>query len=101
MCPSAITPPSKRQWIHAWDRMGALKPGRRIAVRPFKGMGSKVVGDYVSSDDAGIVVRTKGGQEVAIAKERIREVVKRRWMRYAILIGTAVGASIRGGRLRE
>ncbi len=43
--------------LYGWDRVGALKPGRRIAVRPFKGMGSKVAGDYVSSDDAGLVRR--------------------------------------------
>ena len=77
-----------------WGRVRALKPGRRIAVRPFKGMGRKVVGDYVSSDAAGIVVRPKDGQEVAIPKERIRRVTRRKRVRYAVLIGAAVGATI-------
>ena len=77
-----------------WGRVRALKPGRRIAVRPFKGMGRKVVGDYVSSDAAGIVVRPKDGQEVALPKERIRQVTRHKRMRHAVLIGAAVGFAI-------
>ena len=80
--------------VHDWGRVRALKPGRQIVVRSFKGMGRKVVGDYASSDAAGIVVRMKDGQEVAIPKERIRQVTRRKRMRYAILIGAAVGFAI-------
>ena len=80
--------------VYDWGRVRALKPGRQIVVRPFKGMGRKVVGDYVSSDAAGIVVRMKDGQEVAIPKERIRQVTRRKRMRYAVLIGAAVGFAI-------
>ena len=80
--------------VYDWGRVRALTPGRRLAVRPFKGVGSKVVGDYVSSDAAGLVVRTKDGQAVAIPKERIRQVKRRKQMRYVVLIGAAVGAAI-------
>lgn len=57
-------------------------------------MGGKVVGAYVSSDDSEVVVRMRNDRTVAVAKERIRQVVWRRPMRYSVVSGAAAGFAL-------
>ena len=79
---------------HDWSRVQALQPGQRIVVKSFKGMDPKVVGTYVSSDGAHLVVRMRNDQTVTIPKDRIRQVVRKRPIRRAVLIGAAAGFAI-------
>ena len=79
---------------HDWNRVQVLQPGQKIAVKSFKGMGPKVVGTYVSSDAAHLVVRMRNDQTVTIPKDRIRQVVRKRPIRRAVLIGAAAGFAI-------
>ena len=67
--------------------------GQRIVVKPFKGMGPKVVGTYVSSDAGHLVVRRGNGQDVSIPKDHIRVVVRKRRipLRPAVVIGAVAG----------
>ena len=77
-----------------WGRVHELLPDQQIVVRPFKGMGGKVLATYVSSDATGIVVRLKNDQEVEISKDRIRSVIRRKRMRNAVLIGAGAGFAV-------
>ena len=80
--------------VRDWSRIHELRPGHRIAVRPFKGMGSKVLATYVSSDAAKIVVRLENDQKLEIPKERVRSVIRRKRMRNAVLIGASAGFAV-------
>lgn len=77
-----------------WGRVHKLLPDQQIVVRPFKGMGEKVLATYVSSDAAGIVVRLKNDHELEISKDRIRSVIRRKRMRNAVLIGAGAGFAV-------
>ena len=77
-----------------WGRVHKLSPDQQIVVRPFKGMGGKVLATYVSSDATGIVVRLKNDQELEISKDRIQSVIRRKRMRNAVLIGAGVGFAV-------
>lgn len=76
-----------------WSRVQALPSGQQIVVKPFKGMGPKVKGAYVSSDAGRLIVRRQNGQEATISKERIHLVARKRRirLRHAIGIGAAAG----------
>lgn len=82
--------------FHDWGRVHELQPGRLLVVRPFEGMGRKVVGTYVSSDATGIVVRLRNDQELELSKERVRSVTRRKRMRHAVLIGAGIGFAALG-----
>ena len=79
-----------------WSRVQALPSGQQIVVKPFKGMGPKVKGAYVSSDAGHLVVRRQHGQAVTIPKDRIRLVARKRRIRllHAIGIGAAAGFAV-------
>lgn len=85
-----------------WSRVQALPSGQQIVVKPFKGMGPKVKGAYVSSDADRLIVRRQNGQEATISKDRIRQVARKRRVRNTVLIGTvagfAIGASLTSGK---
>ena len=77
--------------LQDWDRVHQLRPGSRVVVKLFKGMGRKVAGSYASSDEVGIALHSPAGQTQAIPRERIRAVVWKRRMRWAPAKGAAVG----------
>ena len=81
---------AEEHW-HDWSRVQALQPGQKIVVKSFKGMGPKVKGTYVSSDAGHLVVRRLNDQSVTIPKDQIRQVVRKRRIRRAVLIGAAAG----------
>ena len=74
-----------------WSRVQALPADQKIVVKPFKGMGLKVKGTYVSSDAGQIVVRRRNAQAVTIPKERIHLVARKHRIRHAAKIGAAAG----------
>ena len=84
-----------------WSRVQALPSGQQIVVKPFKGMGPKVKGAYVSSDADRLIVRRQNGREATISKDRIHLVARKRSLRNTVLIGTvagfAIGASLTKG----
>ncbi len=80
--------------LRDWGRVHKLRPDQQIVVRPFEGMGGKVLATYVSSDATGIVIRLKNDQELEISKDRIRSVTRRKRMRNAVLIGAAAGFAV-------
>lgn len=77
-----------------WGRVHELRPNQQIVVRPFMGMGDKVIATYVSSDATGIVVRLKNDQALEISKDRIRSVIRRKRMRNAVRIGAGTGFAV-------
>ena len=90
----AATAQSGDEPLRDWGQVHKLRPDHQIVVRPFKGMGGKVLATYVSSDATGIVVRLKNDQELEISKDRIRSVTRRKRMRNAVLIGAAAGFAV-------
>lgn len=87
---------AEEHW-HDWSRVQALQPGQKVVVKSFKGMDPKVVGTYVSSDAGNLVVRMRNDQTVTIPKDRIRQVVRKRRIRRAVLIGAVAGSAIMAG----
>ena len=79
---------------HDWSRVQALPADQKVVVKPFKGMGPKVKGVYVSSDADRLIVRKQNGQAVTIPKDQIRQVVRKGRIRHAGLIGAAAGFAI-------
>lgn len=77
-----------------WGRVHALRHGERVGVKLFEGMDRKVVGDYESSNDSGIMVWVRGGNAVEINRDRVREVVWKRRLRLAPTKGTVIGFGV-------
>lgn len=81
-----------REPLQDWDQVHQLRPGSRVVVKPFKGMGRKTAGSYASSDEGGIVLHSPTGRtQAAIPRESIRAVVWKRRMRWAPAKGAAIG----------
>ena len=81
---------AEEQW-HDWSRVQALQPGQNIAVKRIKGMGTRVIGSHVSSDADYLVVSMRNDQTVAILKNQIRLIVRKRRVRHSVWIGAAGG----------
>jgi len=79
---------------HDWSRVQALPDEQKIVVKPFKGMGPKVKGVYVSSDADRLIVRKQNGQTVTIHKDRIRLVLGKERQRHSVWVGAAAGFAI-------
>ena len=79
---------------HDWSRVQALPADQKVVVKPFKGMGPKVKGVYVSSDAERLIIRKQNGQTVTIPKDRIRRVLGSERMRHTVKGGAAVGFAI-------
>ena len=77
-----------------WSRVQALPADQKIVVKPFKGMGPKVKGVYVSSDAERLIIRRQNGQAVTIPKDRIRIVLGQRRLRHAVKIGAVAGFAL-------
>ena len=85
---AAQTPPEPRPW----SAVATVKPGQKITVqtsRPKK----KIKGTFLSSDDAGITVRTAAGER-AIVKANVFRVTTNRSVRRSVLIGAAAGLGV-------
>ncbi|MDE0107463.1 MAG: hypothetical protein OXN96_06620 [Bryobacterales bacterium] len=80
--------------LRDWGRVHKLRPDQQLVIRPFKGMGDKVLATYISSDATRIVVRLKNDQELEISKDRIRSVIRRKRMRNAVLAGAGAGFAV-------
>ena len=77
-----------------WSRMQALPADQKIVVKPFKGMGPKVKGAYVSSDAERLIVRKQNGQAVTIPKDHIRLVLGKERQRHTVWISAVAGFAI-------
>ncbi len=77
-----------------WSRVSSITSGRKITVETRQPK-RKVKGTFVSSDDAGITIRTRGGGYETISKESVRKVTtSRERLAYAPLVGAAAGAAV-------
>ena len=60
--------------------MHQLRPGSRVVVKPYTGMGRKTAGSYASIDEGGIALHSPTGRTQAISRESIRAFVWKRRM---------------------
>ena len=92
---SLTAAPQQDRSLDDWTALSTLVPHSRVTIHRFKGKGGKVRGRLLSSDDDGITIRTKAGQELTIAKADTKRVlVRRRKMGLAPLIGAGAGGGV-------
>ncbi|MFN0106061.1 MAG: hypothetical protein ACKV2U_28725 [Bryobacteraceae bacterium] len=75
-----------------WSNIATVPSGRKITVQTSPPQ-KKIKGTLVSSDDAGITVRTAGGERT-IAKANVSRVTTKRSIRRAVLVGAAAGVGV-------
>ncbi len=83
---------------HDWSILSNLAPQSLVTIKPLKGRGKKLRGEFLSSDTESIIVRNRDGQQVTVSREEGRRVFVRRsrggrapWYGAAVGAGTGAG----------
>ena len=84
---------------HDWSILSNLAPQSLVTIKPHKGRGKKLRGEFLSSDAESIIVRNSDGQQMTVSREDVKRVLVRRsrgsrapW--YGAAIGAGTGAGI-------
>ena len=84
---------------HDWSILSNLVPQSLVTIKPHKGRGKKLRGEFLSSDAESIIVRNRDGQQVTVSREDVKRVLVRRsrgsrapW--YGAAIGAGSGAGL-------